>query len=92
MSGIICTFVNAYPNKKMLDYSYWEQWKDILPSVLLALVMGIIVYCEGYLPLKPCILLLIQIPSGIGLYVGLSIVLKLDVYKYFISTIKGLKK
>lgn len=28
---VLSIFVNAYPNKKLLDYSYLEQMKDILP-------------------------------------------------------------
>jgi teichuronic acid exporter len=40
LSGIISTFINAYPNKKLLDYSYIEQWNDIMPSLLLSLGDG----------------------------------------------------
>jgi teichuronic acid exporter len=36
LGGIISTFINAYPNKKLLNYSYIEQWKDIMPSLLLS--------------------------------------------------------
>jgi O-antigen/teichoic acid export membrane protein len=32
ISGIISTFINAHPNLKLLDYSYKEQIKDIMPS------------------------------------------------------------
>ena len=34
LSGIISTFINAYPNKKLLDYSYIEQCNDIIQSLL----------------------------------------------------------
>jgi O-antigen/teichoic acid export membrane protein len=36
LSGIISSFINAYPNKKLLNYSYNEQWNDIYPSLLLS--------------------------------------------------------
>ena len=37
VSGVISTFINAHPNKKLLNYSYIEQIKDILPSLFLVL-------------------------------------------------------
>ena len=42
VTGIIASFINAYPNLKLIDYSFQEQWKDIIPSLLLSLVMGIV--------------------------------------------------
>lgn len=92
IQGIVATFINAFPNKKILNYSYIEQIKDILPSILLSFVMGIIVYIIGYFPLKPFFILLIQIISGIIIYFMLSKIFKLEVYKYFINTIKELRK
>jgi hypothetical protein len=44
VSGLIATIINSYPNAKLLNYSYKEQWKDIVPSLLLSLVMGVVVY------------------------------------------------
>lgn len=38
------SFVNAYPNKKLLNYGFIEQMKDFLPSFVLAVVVGIGVY------------------------------------------------
>ena len=49
LSGIISTFINAYPNLKLLDYSYKEQWKDIMPSLFISLIMGVVVYSLNYL-------------------------------------------
>ena len=36
-ASVINSFVNAYPNKKLLNYSVFEQIKDIMPSFLLSL-------------------------------------------------------
>jgi teichuronic acid exporter len=49
LSGVISTFINAYPNKKLLNYSYIEQWNDIMPSLILSLVMGAVVYSFKHL-------------------------------------------
>ena len=48
-SGIISSFINAYPNKKLLDYSYKEQLIDIMPNLLISIVMGVIVYLFNFL-------------------------------------------
>ena len=37
------SFVNAYPNKKLLNYGFIEQMKDFLPSFALAVIMGVCV-------------------------------------------------
>ena len=39
----VCTFINAYPNKKLLGYGPLEQWRDVLPEFLAALLMGCVV-------------------------------------------------
>ena len=44
--GISC-FVNAAPNKKLVNYSYWEQMLDLLPSLLAALAMFVGVLLVG---------------------------------------------
>ena len=48
LSGAISSFINAYPNKKLLNYSYLEQWKDIIPSLLISLLMGLTVYVLNF--------------------------------------------
>jgi len=50
--GVMATFINAYPNKELLNYSYKEQCNDIYPSLLLSLVMGTVVYSLKWLGLS----------------------------------------
>lgn len=88
LSNIIYTFINAYPNKKLLDYSYKEQMTDILPSFIIAFIMGLLVYSVRFLNLTEGLTLLIQIPSGIIVYITLAKVLKLESFVYLIDTIK----
>ena len=40
--------INSWPNRKLLDYGYMEQVKDIIPNIILACMMGIIVYPVKY--------------------------------------------
>lgn len=88
ISGIIASFVNSYPNKKLLNYSYLEQIKDIIPSLLTSIIMGIVVYSIKYLNLSSIIILIIQVFSGMAIYLILSIVFKLECFKYLLKTIK----
>jgi hypothetical protein len=63
--GIIASFINAYPNKKLLGYSYKDQCNDIMPSLLLSLVMGVVVYNFKLLGLSALITLIIQVCGGV---------------------------
>jgi O-antigen/teichoic acid export membrane protein len=92
VSGIISSFINAYPNKKLLNYGYGEQVKDILPSLGLSLFMGIAVYMILYLGLSPLLTMGIQILVGIIIYVGIAYLFKLECFTYLVQTILGLFK
>lgn len=96
-SGIFSSFlgqaINAWPNKKLLGYSLFEQYKDIVPSLLLSLVMGICVYIIGViLPLPLLPLLVIQVICGAAVYVGLSVIFKIDAFNYVLGMLKSLLK
>lgn len=88
ITSVISQIVNSWPNKKLLHYSYLEQMKDILPSILTAVVMGIIVYSVGLLGLNEWLTLLIQVPLGVVIYVMGSKVLKLDSFDYLLSMLR----
>lgn len=73
---IIITLVtyslNAYCNKILLNYSVWEQIKDIFPYLITALIMGGVVYVMFYLPIKSQVILLMsQVLVGGIVYVCL---------------------
>jgi teichuronic acid exporter len=88
--AILSSILNAYPNKKLLDYSYREQWTDIMPSVLISIIMGTIVYMFKFLNLGSWETLLLQVGSGIVIYVFLARILKLESYNYLVNTTKEL--
>lgn len=90
-SGIISSFINSYPNKKLLDYSYFEQMKDILPSIVLSCVMGIIAYSIVFLGLSDLITIILQIIIGGITYILLSYVIKLECFMYLLKIIKNKK-
>lgn len=91
VSAFIASFINAYPNKKLMNYSYLEQWKDLLPSFIVSILMAIVVWSLHFISMPTIILLLIQISVGIILYIILCKLIKVETYSYFIETIKGFK-
>lgn len=91
LSVVINAFVNANPNKKLLNYGYFEQIKDIAPSFLIALLMGFGVFLLGKLDLMGPLSFALQISSGILFYFGLAKLFKLESFDYLIKTVKEFK-
>ncbi|NLD47020.1 MAG: lipopolysaccharide biosynthesis protein [Clostridiaceae bacterium] len=89
LSGIISSFVNAYPNKRLLNYSYLEQWKDIYPALILSLVMGAVVYSIKWMGLSVILTLTVQILVGIIIYFAMAWIFKLESFQYLISTMRN---
>ena len=90
--SVASQIINSWPNKKLLDYSYLEQLKDIMPAIVLAAVMGGCVYCVQLLGLPDTLSLCIQIPLGVLIYWGVSKLLGLEAYEYAMKTIKSFRK
>lgn len=90
ISGLIATVINAYPNKQLLGYSYKEQLRDIMPSLLLSLVMGAVVYTIKWTGLPVLITLIIQAGAGAALYVGLAWLFKLECFNYLLAAVRGI--
>lgn len=88
ITGIISTFINAYPNGYLLKYSYSEQIKDILPSLICSLLMGVIVYFLGSLFENVYLKLLLQIITGISVYLLFSKIFRLNSFVYLLGLYK----
>lgn len=82
INSVASQLINSWPNRKLLGYRYSEQLVDILPSLLLALVMGIVVYPIALLPLPTAVTLAIQFFAGAAFYLVFSALLKFDSYVY----------
>lgn len=90
LTTFINSIVNAFPNKKLLGYSYTEQVKDILPSLGLAILMGIPIFLMNYLKINPILILCLQVSIGIALYIILSIIFKIESFTFIWGYLKGL--
>ena len=72
----ISMMINIAPNRKILDYGYREQFKDVFGNLFLAVLMGLIIYPISLLPMNYFLMIVIQVLGGVAIYVGLSILLK----------------
>lgn len=80
------TAVNAYPNRKLLNYSYEEQIKDILPSVAMSFIMFVIILAFNYFFVwEDWITIFADTVIGTCIYTGLSIITNNNEYKYIIN-------
>lgn len=94
LTGVFTTFtscfINAYPNKKLINYSYFEQMKDIIPSLLVTILMGVCAYAITFISLGSWLTLIIQIIVGMVAYVAFSALFKLEGFKFIFAQIKNI--
>ena len=86
--SVISAFVNAWPNRKILNYSYIEQMKDMLPSMCLSAIMIAVVFPLKFVVLNDWLLLFLQAVLGIIVYLLGSILLKIDGFMFVLNIAK----
>lgn len=91
ISSFTSQLINTWPNRYLLKYKYTDQIADILPNLLIALIMGVIVYLIGFLNISLLLSLVLQIVSGGIIYLILSIITKNDSFTYLINILKNRK-
>ena len=87
-TSVASQIINSWPNRKLLNYGYLEQLKDILPGIFLAVSMGCCIYPIQWLGLPDIVTLCIQVPLGAVIYIGGSIIFKLDSFNYLWGIVK----
>lgn len=74
--GVIALAINSFPNKKLLNYSIFEQIKDVGPSFINAIIMGIVIMQFSNLFSNNYLLIAMQIIIGISIYLAISLINK----------------
>lgn len=77
-----------YYENKIIQYSYKEQLQDLLPSLGLATVMGIIVYIVHFLPMHKGLVLILQVVVGAAVYLVVSYVLQFEPFIYLVGMLR----
>lgn len=81
--------IQAYPCKKLVNYSLTEQFKDILPTIIIDVIMGVSVYALSIINVNELMLLGIQVLAGVVIYVVLSIATKNESFNYVLNAIRN---
>lgn len=92
VDGVICVFINAWPNGRHLDYPALKQVRDVAPICLFAMIMGVVLLCvERILPgngntvCGSIFTLIVQFIAGVGVYGLLSVIFKPAPYRMLTS-------
>lgn len=88
-TGIMSQLINSWPNRKLLNYTYPDQLRDMIPQIGLSCLMGAIVYCVTFLNLNDWLTLLLQIPLGAAIYLAGSKLFHIDSFEYVCNVAKG---
>ena len=86
-NGFASVAINAWPNKKLLNYSIPQQLKDTFPALALSLLMGAVILPVTWTELPDLIKLIIMVPAGAAVYLGGSLLFKLDSFFYLLEIV-----
>ena len=90
LTGVVSTFVNAWPNRKVIGYSYAEQVRDVCPAFLLAAASAAVAFPVGLLALPDLATAALQVAAMAAAYLVLSRLLKVEALSYLLGTAKEL--
>lgn len=88
ISSFTSQIINSWPNKKLIDYGYLEQLKDMAPSILLAVAMGLVILPLNFVEGPLLLLTLAQILIGAVIYIVGAKVLKFEMFDYILGIVK----
>lgn len=86
--NFICIFINLSPSEKLVGYSWKEQIKDVLPTLVATLIMGLAVYACSFLPFNPLLVLMVQVCAGVVVYYAACRLLRLEGLGYLTMYLK----
>lgn len=89
LAAIISTLIFMTYGKILIGYRFREQVADVLPNILLALIMGVIVYAIHFLPGAGLVILILQVFTGFLAYLLLSYIFQIDSFVYLVRLIEG---
>ncbi len=89
-SAVLATFINAYQNKRLFEYSYKDQFIDMVPNFAQSGIMCVATYFIGrLLPLHSLLIIVIQVVFGAIFYVFVSKIFKNKNFDYILCMVKS---
>lgn len=89
-TGVISTFVNAWPNRSVIGYSYGEQLKDIAPAFVFAAIAAIPAIGVASLVHGAWLTVLVQCLVFSAAYLALAAVMRLEAFMYLQKTLRSM--
>lgn len=88
--SIIALYLNTHYTKKLFNYGFFTQMKELMPQLILSLIMAVICMAVSEMLIaNPFLSLLVSIVTGIGIYVLGSHLLGLYGYRELLSIIRS---
>lgn len=92
ITACVSFFISAWASSRVIQYGLLRQLRDVLPALLLSVLMGAAVLGIGYFlqgHVHNFILLALQGIVGVAVYVGASVICKLESFYYLKDTLLG---
>ena len=91
-TSVVCLAINTYYTKKIINYGYLSQMKDLAHILIHSLIMGVISSVIVYLMPTLWSKLICGIVAGVIYYIGGAYLFRFAEVQEFISLIKGRRK
>lgn len=88
ITSIASIFINAFPNVKLLGYSFKEQLSDLLSPLALSVFMAVLIFPISITELNDVAVILIQVVCGAIVYLIGSIISKQKGFLYILNFFK----
>lgn len=89
--GVVSTFVNAAPNRRVIGYAYHEQVRDILPALALSAVAAGAAWTVSLLDLSDLATIALQMVVMALAYLGIAALLRVEELSYLLGTARELR-
>lgn len=90
LTGVLSTFINAWPSRGVLGYGYAEQARDVAPALLLSLASAALAWPLALLGLAPLAQVALQALAVIASYLLLARLFRVEELGYLLSTARGM--
>ena len=88
LNNFVEMLIDVLPNKKVINYSYSEQLKDIVPTFILAVIMALCIFPISFLHLNPILEIILDLIIGAFVYLGGAYLLGLQSLLYLFNYLK----
>ena len=90
VTGVLSTFINAFPNRSVIGYSYGEQVRDICPAFILGAIAAGLSLLVAPLGLGDGLRIILQAVIMMASYCGIAALLRVEEFGYLVNTVRGM--